>query len=55
MDLNIEKTMNDLNDIEGLLGGGDDDVQLSAREGLTRDFWRQIHLKESLLKQRSRV
>ncbi|KAK2351032.1 hypothetical protein QL285_097633 [Trifolium repens] len=41
MDLNIEKIVNDLNNIEGLLGG-DDDVQLLAREGLTRDFWRQI-------------
>jgi hypothetical protein len=55
LDLNIEKTVNDLNDIEGLLGGDDDDAQLMAREGLTRDFWRQLHLKESLLKQKSRV
>jgi hypothetical protein len=55
LDLNIEKTVKDLNDIEGLLGGDDSDVELTLREGLNRDFWRQLHLKESLLKQKSSV
>ncbi|PNX89254.1 cysteine-rich receptor-like protein kinase, partial [Trifolium pratense] len=55
LDLNIEKTVKDINDIEGLLGGDDMDVELTRREGLNKDFWRQLHLKESLLKQKSRT
>jgi hypothetical protein len=37
------------------LGGDESDVELTLREGLNRDFWRQLHLKESLLKQKSSV
>jgi hypothetical protein len=55
LDLNIEKTVKELNDFEGLLGGDDPDSLLTIREGLNRDFWRQLHHKESLLKQKSRV
>ncbi|MCH86118.1 hypothetical protein A2U01_0006972 [Trifolium medium] len=55
LDLIIEKTVKDLNDIEGLL---EDDVlesDLIRREGLNNEFWRQLHLKESLLKQKSSI
>jgi hypothetical protein len=55
LDLNIEKTVKDLNDLEGLMGGGDANTHTSLREGLNRDFWHQLHLKESLLKQKSRM
>ncbi|PNY01857.1 cysteine-rich receptor-like protein kinase, partial [Trifolium pratense] len=55
LDLNIEKTVKELNDIEGLLGGDDEDLELTRREGLSKEFWRQLHLKESLLKQKSRM
>jgi hypothetical protein len=55
LDLNIDKTMKDLNDIEGLLGGDVVDVEMTRREGLNKEFWRQLHLKESLLKQKSRI
>ncbi|KAK2409977.1 hypothetical protein QL285_045372 [Trifolium repens] len=44
-----------LNDIEGLLGGEGADVEVIRRDGLKKEFWRQLHLKESLLKQKSRM
>jgi hypothetical protein len=50
LDLNNEKTVKELNDFEGLLGGDDTNLDLTLREGLNSDFWRQLHLKESLLK-----
>jgi hypothetical protein len=55
LDLNIEKTVNDLNIVEGLLGEDDSEAELLRREGLNKDFWRQLHYKESLLKQKSRM
>ncbi|CAJ2637088.1 unnamed protein product [Trifolium pratense] len=55
LDLNIDKTVKDLNDIEDLLGGEGVDVELTRREGLNKEFWRQLHFKESLLKQKSRM
>jgi hypothetical protein len=55
LDLNIDKTVRDLNDIEGLMCGDVGDVEMTRREGLTKEFWRQLHLKESLLKQKSRM
>jgi hypothetical protein len=55
LDLNIDKSVKDLNAIEGLLGGDDDDVELTRREGLNKEFWRQLPFKESLLKQKSRM
>ncbi|GAU48216.1 hypothetical protein TSUD_405030 [Trifolium subterraneum] len=53
--LNIVNTVKDLKDIEGLLGEVDMEVELTIMEGLNKDFWRQLHLKESLLKQKSRM
>jgi hypothetical protein len=55
LDLNIENTVKELNDIEGLLGGDEVDVELTRREGLKKEFWSQLHFKESLLKQKSRM
>jgi hypothetical protein len=38
------------------LGGGEEmDLELTRREWLKTDFWRQLHFKESLLKQKSRT
>jgi hypothetical protein len=55
LDLNIDKTVKELNDIEGLLGEDDVDLEITRREGLNKDFWSQLHFKESLLKQKSRM
>jgi exonuclease III len=55
LDLNIENTVKELNEIEGLLGGDEVDVELTRREGLKKEFWSQLHFKESLLKQKSRM
>jgi hypothetical protein len=55
LDLNIEHTVKELNDIEGMLGDDDLDLEDTRREGLNKEFWRQLHFKESLLKQKSRM
>jgi hypothetical protein len=55
LDLNIDKTVKDLNDIEGLLGEDVADTEMTRREGLNKEFWSQLHFKESLLKQKSRM
>jgi hypothetical protein len=55
LDLNIENTVKEINDIEGLLGGDEEDSEIIRRNCLNKDFWSQIHFKESLLKQKSRT
>jgi hypothetical protein len=55
LDLNIEKTVKELNDLERSMGGDANDVDVPLRAALNKDFWNQIHLKESLLKQKSRM
>ncbi|PNX58976.1 cysteine-rich receptor-like protein kinase, partial [Trifolium pratense] len=55
LDLNIEKTVTDINDFEGLLANNDDNLDYLKKEGLDKEFWRQLHLKDSLLKQKSRT
>ncbi|GAU25065.1 hypothetical protein TSUD_257590 [Trifolium subterraneum] len=55
LDLNIEKTVTDINVIENLLGGDDEEIDLTRRAGLNKDFWKQLIHKESLLKQKSRM
>jgi hypothetical protein len=55
LDLNIEKTVKELNDLERSVGGDGNDVDVPLRAALNKDFWNQIHLKESLLKQKSRM
>ncbi|GAU47952.1 hypothetical protein TSUD_06860 [Trifolium subterraneum] len=55
LDLNIEKTVNEINDIENMLGDDDMEVELTRRQGLNKEFWSQLYHKESLLKQKSRT
>jgi hypothetical protein len=55
LDLNIDKTVKELNVIESFLDEDNGDVVLTRREGLNKEFWNQLHLKESLIKQKSRV
>jgi hypothetical protein len=55
LDLNIEKKVKELNDIGGMLGGDELDLESTRRDELNKYFWRQLHFKESLLKQKSRV
>jgi exonuclease III len=55
LDLNIDQTVKELNDIEGMLGVDGVDLESTRRDGLVKDFWRQLHFKESLLKQKSRL
>jgi hypothetical protein len=55
IDLNIEKTVKELNVLEGLMEGSDANVDLTIRKGLNNEFWNQLHLKESLIKQKSRM
>jgi hypothetical protein len=40
----------DLNDIKGLLARDVADMEMTRREGLNKEFWIQLHFKESLLK-----
>ncbi|XP_045831189.1 uncharacterized protein LOC123922522 [Trifolium pratense] len=54
LDLNIEKTVSDINEFEGLLSSTNGDVDYLMLEGLNKDFWKQLHFKDSLLKQKSR-
>ncbi|GAU16309.1 hypothetical protein TSUD_299410 [Trifolium subterraneum] len=55
LDLNIEKSVKEINDIEGLLEEGGDGKSFIRREGLNKEFWKQLNLKDSLLKQKSRT
>ncbi|MCI39609.1 hypothetical protein A2U01_0060841, partial [Trifolium medium] len=55
LDLNIEKTVKDINEFEGLMASNVDDLDYLKRETLSKDFWKQLHLKDSLLKQKSRT
>ncbi|PNX93422.1 cysteine-rich receptor-like protein kinase, partial [Trifolium pratense] len=55
LDLNIEKTVRDINEFEGLLANSDGDLDYLKLEGLNKEFWKQLHFKESLLKQKSRT
>jgi exonuclease III len=55
IDLNIEKTVKELNELEGLLEGNDGNFDPTIRKYLNNDFWNQLHLKENLLKQKSRM
>ncbi|GAU35252.1 hypothetical protein TSUD_323890 [Trifolium subterraneum] len=56
LDLNIEKTVKDLNDIEGMMGGDDMELELTRREDLNKlRFLETDHFKESFLKQKSRM
>ncbi|KAK2435690.1 hypothetical protein QL285_020733 [Trifolium repens] len=54
MDLNINKTVKELNEVEDALAEGLGDPTQNLSSDLTRQFWEQIHRKESLLHQKSR-
>jgi hypothetical protein len=55
LDLNIGKTVKDLNDVEELLANGDGDQPLLNSKELVKKFWEQLHSKESLIRQKSRT
>ncbi|PNX97063.1 cysteine-rich receptor-like protein kinase, partial [Trifolium pratense] len=55
LDLNIEKTVKELNDVEGLLASDMTVANWIDKGGLQKGFWDQLHHKESLLKQKSRM
>ncbi|XP_045831494.1 uncharacterized protein LOC123922866 [Trifolium pratense] len=55
LDLNIEKTITNINEFEDLLANSDGDLDDLKLEGLNKEFWKQLHFKESLLKQKSRT
>ncbi|PNX74944.1 cysteine-rich receptor-like protein kinase, partial [Trifolium pratense] len=55
LDLNIDKTVQELNEVEGLLAGEDVVMDLVRKDVLNKEFWQQLHYKESMLKQKSRI
>ncbi|GAU46303.1 hypothetical protein TSUD_283280 [Trifolium subterraneum] len=55
MDLNIEKTVKDLNEIEELIANGDNQLDSVNSKELSKKFWEQLHFKESILQQKSRT
>ncbi|PNX97198.1 cysteine-rich receptor-like protein kinase, partial [Trifolium pratense] len=55
LDLNIEKTVQELNEVEGLIASDEVVASLVDKGGIQKRFWEQLHHKESLLKQKSRM
>jgi hypothetical protein len=55
LDLNIEKTVKDLNDLEDQIANGDCDPNQFNSKELVKTFWDQIHSKDSLLRQKART
>ncbi|GAU30605.1 hypothetical protein TSUD_62250 [Trifolium subterraneum] len=55
MDLNIEKTVKDMNEVEEMLANGDSHPIFINSKELSKNFWEQLHFKESLLQQKSRT
>jgi exonuclease III len=54
LDLNIDKTISDLNEIEEqIVNHGSAPSTLNSKEKV-KEFWEQIHFKESILRQKSR-
>jgi hypothetical protein len=54
LDLNIDKTVSDLNEIEEqIVNHGSAPSTLNSKEKV-KEFWEQIHFKESILRQKSR-
>jgi hypothetical protein len=55
VELNIEKTVKELNDIEELIANDVyDSNQFNSKE-LVKQYWDQIHTKDSLIRQKSRT
>ncbi|MCH80924.1 LINE-1 reverse transcriptase like [Trifolium medium] len=55
LDLNINKTVKELNEVEDLVANGIGDSFILKSKELDKKFWEQIHYKESLLHQKSRT
>jgi hypothetical protein len=55
VELNIEKTVQELNDMEDQMANDVLDSDHLNTTGLVKQFWDQIHTKESLLRQKSRT
>jgi hypothetical protein len=55
LDLNIEKTVKDLNDLEDQITNGDCDPNQFNSKELVKTFRDQIHSKDSLLRQKART
>ncbi|KAK2420957.1 hypothetical protein QL285_031635 [Trifolium repens] len=53
IDLNINKTVKDLNEVEDLLANRTDDSALNTKD-LAKQLWEQLYFKESLIQQKSR-
>ncbi|MCH80366.1 LINE-1 reverse transcriptase like, partial [Trifolium medium] len=55
LDLNIEKTVKELNEVEGLAATDGVNSVLVDKADVNKKFWDQLHFKESLIKQKSRL
>jgi exonuclease III len=55
VDLNIDKTVRDLNDLEEQIAYGSIDPSIINSKEKVKQFWEQIHAKESILRQKSRT
>ncbi|PNX98293.1 cysteine-rich receptor-like protein kinase [Trifolium pratense] len=55
LDMNIESTVKELNEVEGLMASDELVSDIVDRGGLQKRFWEQLHYKESLLKQKSKM
>jgi hypothetical protein len=55
LDLNIDNTVKELNAIEEQLTNEDGDSTILNSKEKVKEFWEQIHFKESLLQQKSRL
>ncbi|KAK2449476.1 hypothetical protein QL285_008670 [Trifolium repens] len=55
VDLNLEKTVKELNDVEDMLANDDcDPIHFNSKE-LVKKFWDELHTKDSLIRQKSRT
>ncbi|PNX54610.1 cysteine-rich receptor-like protein kinase, partial [Trifolium pratense] len=55
LDLNIDKTVKELNEVEELIANGHNDPITSNPRELITKFWEQMHYKENLINQKSRT
>ncbi|GAU10537.1 hypothetical protein TSUD_419470, partial [Trifolium subterraneum] len=55
MDLNIEKTVKELNEIEEMIANGNSHPMYPNSKKQSKMFWEQLRFKESILKQKSRT
>ncbi|GAU51623.1 hypothetical protein TSUD_414500 [Trifolium subterraneum] len=55
LDLNIENTVKELNELEGLAAIDGTNSMLVDKGGINKKFWDQLNFKESLIRQKSRA